>query len=97
MGQMIVTGLAVVGDSMESQASGLEAQTKRGNLELVESLPMLNLGSDLPGVEWAGLGEVEENGEASPMLCTLLNTVDLFLQDNAIGILKIDKGILEAS
>ena len=94
---MRVTKSTPVGDSMESQALGLEAQTKRGSLELVETSPMLNLGSDPPGAEWAGLGEVEENGEASPMLCTLLNTVDLFLQDNAIGILKIDKGILEAS
>ena len=60
MGWMRVTKSVVVGDSMESQASGLEVQTKRGNLELVVSLLMLNLGSDLPGAEWAGLGEVEE-------------------------------------
>ena len=56
MGQIRVIELAMVGDSIESQASRLEAQTKRGNLELVESSLMLNLGSDLPGVEWAGLG-----------------------------------------
>ena len=31
------------------------------------------------------------------MLCTPLNTVDLFLQDNATGILEIDEGKLEAS
>ena len=51
-----------VGDSMESQALGLEAQTKRGNLELVESSPMLNLGSDLPvlnGLDWGMLKKVE--------------------------------------
>ena len=34
MGRMRVTKSAVVGDSMESQASGLEVQTKRVNLEL---------------------------------------------------------------
>ena len=39
---------------------------------------MLNLGSDLLGVEWAGLGEVEESGKGSPVLCTHLNTVDPF-------------------
>ena len=97
MGQMRVTESKVVGDSFESQASGLEAQTKRVNLELVVSSPMLNLGSDLPGAEWAGLGEVKEYGEGNPMLCTPLNTVDPFLQDNAIGILEIDEGKLEAS
>ena len=97
MGQMRVTESKVVGDSFESQASGLEAQTKRVNLELVVSSPMLNLGSDLPGAEWAGLGEVKEYGEGNPMLCTPLNTVDPFLQDNAIGILEIDEGRLEAS
>ena len=97
MGQMRVTESKVVGDSFESQASGLEAQTKRVNLELVVSSPMLNLGSDLPGAEWAGLGEVKKYGEGSPILCTPLNTIDPFLQDNAIGILEIDEGILEAS
>ena len=97
MGRMRVTESAVVGDSIESQASGLEAQTKRGNLELVVSPPMLNLGSDLPGAEWAGLGEVEEYGARSPILCTSLNTIDPFLQDNAVGILEIDEGRLEAS
>ena len=43
---------------------------------------MLNLGSDLPGAEWARLGDIEESGEGSPMLCTPLNIVDPFLQDN---------------
>ena len=43
---------------------------------------MLNLGSDLLGVEWVGLGDIEENREGSPMLCTPLNIVDPFLQDN---------------
>ena len=33
-------------------------QTKKGNLELMESSPILNLGSDFPGAEWARLGEV---------------------------------------
>ena len=96
MGRMRLTESAMVGDSMESHALGLEAQTKRGSLELVESSPMLNLGLDPPGAEWAGLGEVEESGEGSPMLCTPLNTVDPSLQDIAIGILEIDKGKLEA-
>ena len=75
----------------------LEVQTKKGNLELVESLPILNLDSDLPGAEWAKLGEVEESGEGSPMLYAPLNIVDPFLQDNATGILEIDEGRLEAS
>ena len=92
-----MTESVVVGDSIKSQASGLEVQTKRVNLELVVSPSMLNLGSDLPGAEWAGLGEVKEYGEGRPMLCTPLNTVDPFLQDNAIGILEIDEGRLEAS
>ena len=76
---------------------GLEVQTKKGNLELVESLPILNLGSDLPGAELARLGEVEESGEGSPMLCTPLNIVGPFFHDNATGILEIDEGRLEAS
>ena len=88
---------AAVGDSMESQALGLDVQTKKGNLELVESSPILNLGLDLPSVEWARLGEVEERGEGSPMLCTPLNKVNPFFQDNATGILEIDEGKLEAS
>ena len=75
----------------------MEAQTKRGNLELVVSPLMLNLGSDLPGAEWVGLGEVEEYGVGSPILCTPLNIVDPFLQDNAVGILEIDEGRLETS
>ena len=58
---------------------------------------MLNLGSDLPGAEWVGLGDIEESGEGSPMLCTPLNIVDPFLQDNDTGILEIDEGRLEAS
>ena len=58
---------------------------------------MLNLGSDLLGVEWAGLGEVEESGKGSPVLCTHLNTVDPFQQDNAVGILENDEGRLETS
>ena len=58
---------------------------------------MLNLSSDLPSAEWARLGEVEENGEGSPMLCTPLITIDLFLQDNTIGILEIDEVRLKAS
>ena len=62
----------------------------------METSPILNLGSDPPGAEWAGLGEVEESGEGSPMLCTPLNTVDPSLQGIAIGILEIDKGKLEA-
>ena len=86
-----------VGDSMESQALRLEVQTKKGNLELVESSPILNLGLDFPCAEWPGLGEVEENGKGSPMLCTPLKIVDPFLQDNATGILEIDEGRLEAS
>ena len=94
---MRVTKSTPVGDSMESHALGLEAQTKRGNLELVESSLMQNLGSDLPGVEWARLGDVEESGQGNPMLCTPLNIVDPFLQDNATGILEIDEGRLEAS
>ena len=40
---------AAVGGSMESQALRLEVQTKKGNLELVESSPILNLGSDFLG------------------------------------------------
>ena len=40
MGRMRLTESAVVGDGMESHALGLEAQTKRGSLELVESSPM---------------------------------------------------------
>lgn len=79
MSRMRMAKLVVVGDSMESQASGLEAQTKRGNLELVVSLPMLNLGSDLLGAEWVGLGEVKECGKGSPMLCTPLNILNPFL------------------
>ena len=70
---------------------GLEVQTKKGNLELVESLPILNLGLDLPGAKWVGLGEVEESGEGSPMLCTPLNIVDPFFQDNATVILEMMK------
>ena len=58
---------------------------------------MLNLGSDLPSVEWVGLGDVEEGGEGSRMLCISLNIIDPFLQDNAIGILEIDEAKLEAS
>ena len=58
---------------------------------------MLNLGSDLPSVEWVGLGDVEESGEGSRMLCISLNIIDPFLQDNAIGILEIDEAKLEAS
>ena len=58
---------------------GLEAQTKWGNLELVESYAKFRLRS------------------TSPMLCTPLNIIDPFLQDNAIGILEIDEGKLEAS
>ena len=58
---------------------------------------MLNLGSDLPSAEWVGLGDVEESGEGSRMLCIPLNIIDPFLQDNAIGILEIDEGKLEAS
>ena len=57
---------------------------------------MLNLGSDLPGAEWARLGDIEESGEGSPMLCTPLNIVDPFLQNNDTGILEIDEGRLEA-
>ena len=92
-----MTKSTAVGDSMESQVLGLDVQTKKGNLELVESSPILNLGLDLPSVEWARLGEVEESGEGSPMLCTPLNIVDPFFQDNATGILEIDEGRLEAS
>ena len=72
-------------------------QTKKGNLELVESSPILNLGSDLPGAELARLGEVEESGKGSPMLCTPLNIVDPFFQDNATRILEIDEGSFETS
>ena len=72
-------------------------QTKKGNLELMESSPILNLGSDFPGAEWARLGEVEESGKGSPMLFTPLKIVDPFLQDNATRILEIDEGSLEAS
>ena len=57
---------------------------------------MLNLGSDLPSGEWARLGDIEESGEGSPMLCSPLNIVDPFLQDNDTGILEIDEGRLEA-
>ena len=79
IGWMSVTELVVEGDSMESQALRLEVQTKKGNLELVESSLILNLGSDFPSVEWARLGEVEESGKGSPMLCTPLKIVDPFL------------------
>ena len=72
-------------------------QTKKGNLELVESSLILNLGSDFSGAEWARLGEVEESGKGSPMLCTPLKIVDPFLQNNAIGILEIDEDRLKAS
>ena len=58
---------------------------------------MLNLGLDLPSAEWVGLGDIEESGEESPMLCTPLHIVDPFLQDNDTGILEIDEGRLEAS
>ena len=58
---------------------------------------MLNLGLDLPSAEWVGLGDIEESGEGSPMLCTPLNIVDPFFHDNATGILEIDEGSLEAS
>ena len=51
IGWMSVTELVAEGDSMESQALRLEVQTKKGNLELVESSPILNLGLDFPGVE----------------------------------------------
>ena len=85
------------GDSMESQALRLEVQTKKGNLELVESSPILNLGSDFPRAECARLGEVEESGKGGPRLCTPLKIVNPFLQDNATGILEIDEGRLEAS
>ena len=44
-----------------------------------------------------GCGEVEESGEGSLILCTPLNIVDPFFQDNATGILEIDEGRLEAS
>ena len=91
LGWMSVMESAAIGDSMESQALGLEVQTKKGNLELVESLPILNLGLDLPGAKWVGLGEVEESGEGSPMLCTPLNIVDPFFQDNATVILEMMK------
>ena len=94
---MSVTELVAEGDSMESQALRLEVQTKKGNLELVESSPILNLGLDFPGVEQARLGEVEESGKGSPMLSTPLKIVNPFLQDNATGILEIDEGRLEAS
>ena len=97
IGRMSVTASVAEGDSMESQALRLEVQTKKGNLELVESSPILNLGSDFPGTEWARLGEVEESGKGSPMLCTPLKIVNPFLQDNATGILEIDEGRLEAS
>ena len=46
---MSVTKSVAEGDSMESQALRLEVQTKKGNLELVESSPILNLGSDFLG------------------------------------------------
>ena len=46
---MSVTESVAEGDSMESQALRLEVQTKKGNLELVESSPILNLGSDFLG------------------------------------------------
>ena len=97
IGWMSVTESVAEGDSMESQALRLEVQTKKGNLELVESSPILNLGLDFPCTEWAGLGEVEENGKGSPMLCTPLKIVDPFLHDNATRILEIDEGRLEAS
>ena len=74
-----MTQLVAEGDSMESQALRLEVQTKKGNLELVESSLILNLGSDFPSAEWARLGEVEESGKGSPMLCTPLKIVDPFL------------------
>ena len=97
IGWMSVTELVVEGDSMESQALRLEVQTKKGNLELVESSLILNLGLDFPSAEWARLGEVEESGKGSPMLCTPLKIVDPFLQNNATGILEIGEGRLEAS
>ena len=49
IGWMSVTELVAEGDSMESQALRLEVQTKKGNLELVETSPILNLGSDFLG------------------------------------------------
>ena len=45
IGRMSVTESIAEGDSMESQALGLEAQTKRGDLELVESYAKFRLGS----------------------------------------------------
>ena len=45
IGRMRVTESTTVGDCMESQALGLEAWTKRGNLELVESYAKFRLGS----------------------------------------------------
>ena len=45
LGWMSVMESAAIGDSMESQALGLVAQTKRGNLELVESYAKFRLGS----------------------------------------------------
>ena len=97
IGRMSVTESIAEGDSMESQALRLEVQTKKGNLELVESSLILNLGLDFPSVEWARLGEVEESGKGGPRLCTPLKIVNPFLQDNATGILEIDEGRLEAS
>ena len=49
IGRMSVIESVTEGDSMESQALRLEVQTKKGNLELVESSPTLNLGSDFLG------------------------------------------------
>ena len=40
-----MTESIVVGDSLESQALGLEGRTKRGNLELVESYAKFRLRS----------------------------------------------------
>ena len=45
IGRIRVTESTAVGDSIESQALGLVAQTKRGNLELVESYAKFRLGS----------------------------------------------------
>ena len=62
IGRMSVTKSVAEGDSMDSQALRLEVQTKKGNLELVESSPILNFGSIflvLNGLGWGKLKKVE--------------------------------------
>nr|POE81632.1 mdis1-interacting receptor like kinase 2 [Quercus suber] len=93
----IYKGKSIIGDPLLVVQSPVKAvrDEKERNQKIFPKGKRMS--SDLLGAEWVGLGEVEENGEGSPMLCTPLNAVDLFLQDNATRILEIDEGRLEAS